>query len=829
MITMNNTRIKNLLVILLIFFSGVKLNAQNDYKIIFKTLPVYDDTSKVSIQFDLLDLENKRVTNYNDVNEVQLRNIVQGELKRKNLMDPRFVKKAGSFQRIPEVGGAGVGNRSLQAGNLYAGDLTVSVLVDRSGSMTQSKMDKVNEVLEDLLKRMPEGSVFISTFHNDITKTMPYNFQEFQNRKIPIAEQPSQYHTALYNAIYSKLLEFDSTAVNNIPNLNNGLEPLYDFVEPLYERKTPLNFLIVLTDGRDESEKIKKYNDPSFEKIEKDILLNKIADYSTDKNRVNIMMIGIKDDQDQYYDPVFLSNVCTFNNNPDYFREGGEEELPNIFVEVANDITPDYYLEMVYPPGTKFTGMQRLVQVTITFPDGKRAQGEFEFVKGSKADPALVDPPEIYEVLLKGLLIGLLFLLVIIILIQIVVPLFRSMFFKMTYVKNYRPDSDTEKQSCTWCKEEIKPGEKAVFRCDHISHWDCWKTNGHKCPNHPDMCEHGKQDYFDINDPLARNESDSVVKQNKKRFTKWIVSGILAGILTWLSYHALLGAKLFDGLIKSLVPAGTENISNYIEKFSPLLLLGTLLGFFLSLFFLYIEEFRRVNAMIALRLLLRSIVGGILGFLVFLLGSALLINFGVYVTSLVDILPWLLFGPFMGVYLSYKTTLSASHGVLGGLFSILFSFITLYLFNSFNEEYTLVLSFVIYGAGLGAAISTIRQMAEKYFLVLNNAPVKNKEFPLHKWISKSADYGVFSIGKGNKSIIKMDWEKGKNVSEDIHAAIYLEKSNKDYPVIVIRDTQNKTYLNDHMLMRPEKEYLLHNGDTFKIGETIFKYEERQKN
>lgn len=166
------------------------------------------------------------------------------------------------------------------------------------------------------------------------------------------------------------------------------------------------------------------------------------------------------------------------------------------------------------------------------------------------------------------------------------------------------------------------------------------------------------------------------------------------------------------------------------------------------------------------------------------------------------------------------------HGLIGGVFSIVFSFITLYLFSA-DEHYLIVLSMAIYGGGLGASISTIRHMAEKYFLVLSNAPVKNKEFPLHKWISKSADYGIFTIGKGNKCIIRMDWEKDGQVNSDVHAAIYLERSHKDYAVITIRDTDNKNYLNDHILLRPEKEYTLHNGDTFKIGETRFKYEEKQ--
>lgn len=809
--------------LLLLYIAVVNANAQSNYKIEFVSRPVFDDTSKVAIQFNIEDNEGKRLK-YENVSSVVTTNTVLGEFKRK-LKNPRYVQN--SFKKIDEPGSSS-GTRSFNDGTLNSDDITVSVLVDRSGSMTQSKIDKVNEVIEELLSKMPEGSVYLSSFNNDITNSLPITLAEFQNDPVTVPENPGSAHTALNNAVYTKLSEFDSLAV--IPNLDPKLEPLYS-PTPLYKRNTPQNFLIVLSDGQDESEKIPKYSNPSFQRIDNETLFNKIKEYSSGDNPlVEIWMIGIKDEDDHFYNEPFMMRVCMENNKPGNYRIGGEEELPNLFVEVINDVLPDYSMEIEFQKGTKFSGLKRNIKVLMTFPDGNRATGNFNFVKGSKTKVFIVDPPSIYEVLLKGLALGLFILLGIILLIQIIVPLFRSVLFKFTYVKSYIPDSDTEKQSCTWCKEEIKPGEKAVFVCEHISHWECWKTNGHKCPNHPDMCEHGKQDYFDINDPLARNETDSIVKQNKKRFTRWIVSGIFAGILTWLVYHGLLHLNLFDGVVKAILPKGVENDYNYIEKYSSLMLLGTILGFFLSLFFLYIEEFRRLNVMIALRLFLRSVIGAVFSFLVFLLGSWLLINLGIYETAWLDIIPWILFGPLLGFYLSIKTTLSASHGILGGFISILISFIAFYvLFDSFNEEYTLVVSFIIYGLGLGASISTIRQMAEKYFLVLKNAPVKNKEFPLHKWISKSADYGMFTIGKGNKSIIKMDWEKGKNVSEDVHAAIYLEKSNKDYPVIVIRDTQNKTYLNDHMLMRPEKEYLLHNGDTFKIGETIFKYEERQKN
>ena len=820
-------KIKKILVticLLMSVHSFIFAQSSVDYKIEFIGRPVFDDISKVDIRFNLLDPNtNKRIPiKYENANiEISDVRIGKVEKTKKGINAPRFV--TGSF-KSKEVSGQ---NNDVKSGVLNANEITVSVLVDRSGSMTQTKIDKVNEVLFNLLKSMPDGSVFISSFSNDVRTSLPYSKEDLNSEIITIHNDPANSHTALFNAIYTKLLEFDSTSV--IPNLDYELD--YSRTGKIYKRNTPQNYLIVITDGKNDTKNIQKYSDNDFLKIDKEKLLKTVeANRNKDKN-VEIWMIGIKDGgDDRFYDEETMKSICKISGKEDNYRRGGVDELKKIGGKVIDNLLPDYQFTIQYPAKSRFTGSERQLKIQINFPDGKKARGTFNYIKGSKASPFIVNPPTIYEVLIKGFLLGIVFLIIIVILIQVIVPLTRSFLFKVKYVKKYKPDLDTEKQSCTWCKDEIIAGEKAVFRCEHISHWKCWKENNHQCPNYPDICGIGKQDYFDINDPFAKEDTNSIVKQNKKRFMRWIVAGIIAGLLTWILYELFLHWKfhhIFDVLITKLVPSGLDNHFNYIEKYTPLLWVGIILGFFLSGFFLYLEEFRRVNFLIALKLLLRAIIGSVIGFIAFFIGSLILIKLKVDQTQpILDIIPWVIFGPLVGYYLSVKTTLSAIHGLIGGLFSILFSFFTLYLFR-YAEEYLIVFSFALYGAGLGAAISTIRQMAEKFFLVLSNAPVKNKEFPLHKWISKSADYGAFTIGRGNKNMIKMDWEKEGTVSDDVHAVIYLEKSNKDFPVITIRDTNNKTYLNEHILMRPEKEYLLHTGDTFKIGETIFKYEEKQ--
>jgi hypothetical protein len=798
----------------------------NDYNIDFFSQPVFNHSDTVQLRFYLRDLKgNKLGFLYDSINRKDvfvIDTIIEGS--RTEVLNPIYINE--SFIKFQEPVLDSGQPKSIKK-TLQANEITVSVLVDRSGSMTQLKINKVNEVLSGLLNSMPDSSIFLSWFNNDITPSVPITRDEFKEHMISLPEDPANKHTALYNSIYTKLLEFDSAAV--IPNLK--YEPVYRRTYKIYQRKTPKNYLIVLTDGKDESEKIAKYRKSDFEKIDSARLLKTIQEYGSKKNKVEIWMIGIREEGDKSFDDAIMKRICEKAGNPENYRLGGVDSLPKIFEGVIQNILPDYQISLRYPGSSMWNGVEREIKLKITFPDNKKARGSVTYKRGSPTDPIRLNDISKYEIIGIGILIGLVILLIIFSLIQVIVPLSRSFLFKVKHVKKYSAAADTEKISCSWCKEEIVSGEKAVFCCEHISHWKCWKENSHQCPNHPDICEKGKQDFFDFNDLSGSEGTDSIVKQNKRRLWRWVFTGAIGGMVAWILYEFLLEYGIFDILIQKLIPSSKGNELYFIERFGSLPLLGLLVGWILSAAFLYLEEFRRINLIIALILFLRSLIGAAIGFITFFIGSIILIQFGKDVPRSADILAFLLFGPLLGYYLSIKTTLSAKHGVLGGLTAILFSFATLYLLpyiiQTPKDEYMLVISLSIYGGGLGLAISAIRQRAEKYFLVLSNAPVKNKEFPLHKWISKSADYGAFTIGKGNKSIIKMDWEKGDLVSEDVHAVIYLEKSNKEYPILSIRDTKNKTYLNDHILLRPEKEYLLHSGDTFKIGETIFKYEEKQ--
>ena len=69
--------------------------------------------------------------------------------------------------------------------------------------------------------------------------------------------------------------------------------------------------------------------------------------------------------------------------------------------------------------------------------------------------------------------------------------------------------------------------------------------------------------------------------------------------------------------------------SSYVElfalKISSLILIGILMGLFLTFFFSYIEEYRRKNVSTLTRIIVRALAGGLIGFISFYLGIIVLI------------------------------------------------------------------------------------------------------------------------------------------------------------------------------------------------------------
>ena len=131
----------------------------------------------------------------------------------------------------------------------------------------------------------------------------------------------------------------------------------------------------------------------------------------------------------------------------------------------------------------------------------------------------------------------------------------------------------------------------------------------------------------------------------------------------------------------------------------------------------------------------------------------------------------------------------------------------------------MLLDFVIYGGGLGASLVTVRMLAEKYFLVIQNGVKAGQKIPIHKWMNATGGGNKVSLGMTGECEIQMNWEKSNKVAKE-HAQLFIDHA-KSLPMI--KPLATGVIYNTRAELPVGKPSLLSNGDTFKIGETIFQY------
>ncbi|MCD4665191.1 MAG: hypothetical protein K8R68_07960, partial [Bacteroidales bacterium] len=383
------------------------------------------------------------------------------------------------------------------------------------------------------------------------------------------------------------------------------------------------------------------------------------------------------------------------------------------------------------------------------------------------------------------------------------------------------------RKECPYCSDPLKTGEAVIVKCKHIVHKACWGDFGHVCPEYGQNCNNGKQDYFDISDPFS--------KRNKKYYLKWVLFGLIGGFLSWFFYMITKDSRFAEGLGSATLNLIVPNLSDegfralFIDKVSSIILIGSLMGMFLTGFFAYIEEYRRKSLAVFGKILLRAFIGLLFGFISFFLGSIILILLNQpYSAVYFDWIPWIIFGVSIGLLLSIKTTIVWKHGVIGGLISIIFCFFSLYFMVGDLGYPALLIGFMIYGGGLGFSIATVRSSAEQYFLKILQGKKHEETIPVHKWMSFQGGHNEVYIGKGFACEIQMNWEKNNPEIAEKHAKMFINNV-RNVPVIISLEEERLTVFDDRTDMKPGQEYDLFNGNTFKIGNTVFQYVEKDKN
>lgn len=527
---------------------------------------------------------------------------------------------------------------------------------------------------------------------------------------------------------------------------------------------------------------------------------------------------------------TLLANPKDANNSPLAELRGKVKSSANMgdvlnsFAETIEESAYGYELSYRIEEDKTYSG-----NVSFKAEWGKSLIGEGTFTLGSAERPwpeRKQTTTNIFIELLVAVLVTLLTFGFFFLIMKIVVPYIRFLSFKSKYYKKYQPEENVQRRICHYCKQDLRPGQIIVTKCNHWMHKHCWEENGYKCAEFGQNCKTGIQDHI---------EWKELFKMSSLKECSQTIAGVLAGLISWIIYE-ICGrggftalSRFIVGLVFNETDTQASLIQDCVMRTSSFLMIGLLLGFFISLVFRYKDDIRNKNWKIWLKIIGLSVMTGAIGMLAFGIGAdlfCLILSWTgkTYIPWYCSLPAYILFSISVSLALTIKSSIPVKSALIGGTASAFIGFLVLYFtkFTSGRYEWlNMLLDFIIYGGGLGASLITVRMLAEKYFLVIQNGVKAGQRIPIHKWMNATGGGNKVSIGMTGECEIQMNWEKSNKVAKE-HAQLFIDHE-KNLPVI--KPLCTGVLYNTRAELPVNRTAILSNGDTFKIGDTIFKYEE----
>jgi hypothetical protein len=426
--------------------------------------------------------------------------------------------------------------------------------------------------------------------------------------------------------------------------------------------------------------------------------------------------------------------------------------------------------------------------------------------------------------LLFGLILGIVFIALAYVIMQFLVPMLQYKRFKRKYVKKFDPKSmskdgkDLVLQQCYYCKDDFQEGDTIVTKCKHTVHWECWEENHDRCPEYGlNSCKEGIYFY---------NRKHLTDERNSPYFTSWLLYGLAGGLISWILFMLIPSSGFLGGLLRWIVRlfhgADCVYVNEYLQKIQPLLLCGIIMGFVITFLFSYLIEFRKKTFKIMLLIAARSVGNAIIGGLAFLLGAVVIIAIGKYSNCWwLDWVPWLFFGCSITWLLSFKSDIKFKEAILGGLISVVLSFVVIYALSS-SVPAIGVLAFMIYAAGLGASIAVVHYTSENYYLHIEG-PTKERDIAIYKWMNVAGGSNHVTIGSSPNCVIEMNWDDSAEI-RDKQVELYIDNEHPYCRAL----TEGTTFGDEQRVLKEGDSILLVHGSHFTIGNTKFTYIEKDK-
>lgn len=706
--------------------------------------------------------------------------------------------------------------RMISSGKRIPEEFTFSVLVDRSIPNAGKLM--IYDAINNLVQSAPDGCVYLSFFGDDVTRSESITKENFKNYKDDFRKSSTEKY--FYGALYSKLAEF---SFSNAPYEDSvRFAPGYKRSNAIASRASKnidKNVLFVFTEGDKR---------PTYEK---NIAYLEVTKYQEETNHIVPKVFAFyytENGEDPSIENV-LKGIC-FSNNPErqgeYMPANDMASVLENFNKIVNDNMYDFSYTYKVAPSQTYSGNVKYTAIwrgdeagAVTYSIGTVESPWPERVE-STADSAAK--------YLVALLVAALTIVFFYVVMKIIVPYCQSKAFAKKYYKKYVPDANVSKRICHYCRQEIQEGQTVVMKCKHVMHRDCWQQNGYKCPEYGQSCSTGFQKHVEWSEMLSKKSFRDCLQ---------MIAGICAGFVSWIVYE-LVGRGMFRSASKAIVNVFLTNeeqknvlFDDCVNKTSAFLAIGLLLGFFLSLIFRYNDEYRKKDWKIYLKIVGLSVLTGIIGMVAFAIGADVLC----VTLSVADItyIPWycslpayVLFSICVSFALTIKSSIPSKSALIGGGCAAVIGFVVLYCSETTGSRLpwmNMLLDFIIYGGGLGASLVTVRMLAEKYFLVIQNGVKAGLRIPIHKWMNATGGGNKVTIGMTGDCEIQMNWEKSNKVAKE-HACLFIDH---DCQLPMIKPLATGVIYNNRAELPVNKPSSLTNGDCFKIGDTTFKYEETE--
>lgn len=710
--------------------------------------------------------------------------------------------------------------RRVSSGRRIPNEYTFSVLVDLS--IPQSGKEQIYEAVSHLVSVAPDSCVYVSFFGDGVSSSVPVSEAAYPELKSGFSAYSERKN--FYSALYAKLMEFDSDGAESGVELH---------LQPQYERNAAIalrarenrdkNILFVFTEGR------KRPDDESVGFLE-------VTDYQSNPDHIVPRVFAFYYTEDGQTPDIetTLRGICSPRNLAGELlpeRSGGympSDDMVRIlegFEQVVNDAMYDF--AFVYRAAERsYTG-----KVTYSAEWKGLPAGQQDYSIGSAETPWPLRAEDAGDSAVKFLVAFAAVLAVVVFFLfvmKVAIPFFRARAFAVRYYKKYVPEENVQRRICHYCKQEIRDGQRVVTKCRHIMHVHCWQENGYKCAEYGQNCKTGVQSHV---------EWREICSLSSLRDCSQTLAGIGAGFVSWLVYE-LAGRGCFEGLSAGMVRLFFTNEEQFdnlfqdcVNKTSAFLTIGLLLGFFLSLIFRYNDEYRKKNWKVWAKIILLSLLTALIGMASFAVGADIFCS--LLSAAGTTYIPWycsfpgyLLFSICVSLALTVKSTIPVRSALAGGVCSSVIGFIVLYFAEFASSRWgwmNLLLDFTIYGGGLGASLVTVRMLSEKFFLDIRNGVRAGQRIPIHKWMNAVGGGNKVTIGMTGECEIQMNWEKSNKVAKE-HAQLYIDHKQQ---LPKIKPLATGVVFNTRTELPVGKPMTLSNGDTIKIGDTVFQYVETE--